>query len=177
MTLALLVLAAVAAVNAPRARAALPEDRAALVGALGAAATLVASVPLAAFAGPATRTLGLTVPTVRMAVGVVLVVIGVVHLVSRPPDAEPRLAGLGAALVPVAFPVLLHPALGLLVVAASLDRGAPVALAVTAVALATVPLLAARSRGLGVMAGLARVLAALLVLCGFGLLMDGVFDL
>lgn len=181
MTLALLIVATVAVVNAPRVRSALPSEEPVLVGALGAAATLVALLPVAGFAGPLTDGLDLTAPTVRMAAGVVLLVFGAVTAVAGPPPAEPRLPGRRAGLVPVAFPVLLTPGVGLLVLAGALDRSAPVAVAVAALALATVPLVAvvgSGSRALdAVWLGAGRVLAAVVVLAGMGLLMDGLFDL
>ena len=82
----------------------------------------------------------------------------------------------------MAFPTLLTPGLALLTVTASVDRSATVAVIVLAFALATVPGVAsipvrpgsARHR---VLDGAARALAGLLVLAGFGLLFDGVFDI
>ncbi|MET1041006.1 MAG: hypothetical protein ABWZ90_08215, partial [Acidimicrobiales bacterium] len=59
--------------------------------------------------------------------------------------------------------------------------GVPTALVVVAVALATLPALVALPSGgrtgTRVLDGLARLLSGLLVLAGFGLLMDGVFDI
>jgi small neutral amino acid transporter SnatA (MarC family) len=83
--------------------------------------------------------------------------------------------------VPIAFPTLLTPGLALLAVVGSADRGAPTALVVLAFALATLPALVALPSegptGTRVLDGVARLLSGLLVLAGFGLLMDGVFDI
>ena len=84
--------------------------------------------------------------------------------------------------MPVAFPTLLTPGLTLLVVAASVDLGILVTVTVTALALATLPLTAVLlGRKSGpvpgrVRWGLALLCCGLLVLAGFGLLFDGVFD-
>jgi small neutral amino acid transporter SnatA (MarC family) len=184
MTVSLLVLAALAAVNAPRARGALPaEDRVAVAG-FGALVALVALVPVAAVAGPLTDWLRVPASTARMGVGVVLAVVGLADVLVAPdPAPEPRLPGRRAALVPIAFPVLLDPGLGFLVLAGSLDHGVAAALSAAAVALATLPLSAllvppARSPlALRVQRALAGVVAAGLVAAGIALLIDGMFDL
>jgi small neutral amino acid transporter SnatA (MarC family) len=181
VSLALLALAAVAIVNAPRVRSALPPKGAGGVAALGAVATLLALSPLAAFAHPLAGWLGLTAPTARMAVGAVLAVSGVATLVVAPPAPEPGWPGRRAALVPVAFPVLLTPGLGLLAVTGSLDRGAAVVLVVVAGALATVPLvgavLPATDLGRRLASALGRLLSAATVVSGLALVANGVFDI
>jgi small neutral amino acid transporter SnatA (MarC family) len=183
VSLLLLVVAAIAAVNAPRARSALPDEEPALIGALGAAVALVPLAVLAACAHPLIDALDLTSPTVRMAAGAALAVQGVVTMVTRPPAPEPRLAGRRAALVPVAFPVLLTPGLGLLTASGSLDRSAPTAVLVVAAALATVAAVAAvtsppnRPTAGRVARGAAVLVAAALVLAGLGLVVDGLFDI
>jgi hypothetical protein len=183
VTLTLLVVAALAAVNAPRARSALPEDDAVAVAGLGALATLAALVPLAAFAHPLADAVRVPGSTARMAVGVVLLVLGAAELLLLPPPAAaPALPGRWSSLVPVAFPVLLNPALGFLTLSASLDRGAPVALAAAAAALATVPVLGAgwRSRtpaSLRIARALSRTGGAVLIGSGIALLINGLYDL
>jgi small neutral amino acid transporter SnatA (MarC family) len=184
VTVSLLVLAALAAVNAPRARGALPsEDRVAIAG-LGALVALVALVPVAAVAGPLTDWLRVPASTARMGVGVVLAVVGLADVLVAPdPGPEPRLAGRGAALVPVAFPVLLDPGLGFLVLAGSLDHGVVVALSAAAAGLVTVPLAAVlvppvrTALAQRVQRAVAAVVAAGLVAAGIALLIDGMFDL
>jgi small neutral amino acid transporter SnatA (MarC family) len=183
MSLALLGLAAVAVVNPARLRAALPEREAGLVGALGVAIAWLALLPLAAFADPILGALQVAGSTLRMAAGVVLGLQGAVAVLSGPPGLEPALAGRRAALMPVAFPLTLTPGLAMLVLSASVDRSAPVALAVQAGALVTVPVLAAVSPSAGspsarrVLDGLGRLTGAVLVLSGLGLVLNGVFDI
>ena len=183
MSLALLSLAAFAVVNPARLRPALPEREAGLVGALGVAIAWLALLPLAAFADPILGGLQGAGSTLRMAAGVVLGLQGAVAVLSGPPRREPALAGRGAALVPVAFPLTLTPGLALLVLSAAVDRSAPVALAVQAAALLTVPVLAAVSPWAGsapagrVLDGLGRITGAALVVGGLGLVLNGVFDI
>lgn len=183
MSIVLALLAAVCAVNAIRTRAALPDEDAVVVGVLGAAASLGALALVAVLADPLIDGLHLTVPTVRMATGVVLGVQGAAVMLLRPPPAEPRLRGRAAALVPVAFPVLLTPGLGLLALSISLDRSAATAVGVLAAALATVPLVARLRPGasgsvrLRVLRAVGAGLGAVLLLTGVALLMDGLFDL
>ena len=130
MSLALLALAALCVVNPARVRAALPRQETVLVGGLGAGVAWLALVPLVALADAVIDAAQVASSTLRMAVGVVLVLQGGWAMVTRAPSAEPALAGRRAALVPVAFPVLLTPGLGLLAVSGAFDRTAPVALAV-----------------------------------------------
>lgn len=180
MTLALLAVAALCAVNPARARAALPPREPALVGALGAALTWLALVPAAALADAVVEGIQVASSTLRMAVGAVLVLQGLVVMIGGAPRAEPALPGRRAAIVPVAFPVLLTPGLGLLAVSAALDRSAPVGLAVLGGALALVPLAGlARTSAVTVRVfdALGRVAAAVLVVSGAALLMNGVYDL
>jgi small neutral amino acid transporter SnatA (MarC family) len=183
VTLLLLVVAAVLAVDAPRARRALRPDGAVRTALVASAGALVALVPVVAWAAALARAAHISAPTARMGTGAALAVVGAAEALLPLPRPEPALAGWRAALVPVAFPVLLTPAVGLLAASGSIDRGAPVALAVVAGALATVPLVAAvlppgrseiRDR---IGDGLARLLAAGLVAAGIALVLDGVFDL
>jgi len=183
VTLALFVLAALCAVNAPRSRGALPvTDERGPVATIGGALTLLVLVPVAAFADPLLDLVDISPATARIATGLLLVVTGILLVGWPMPRPEPSLPGRRAALVPVAFPTLLTPGLALLVLTAAADHTAVVSLVVLAVALATVPAIAmipARppdSTQHRVLDGSARVLAGVLVLAGFGLLFDGVFD-
>lgn len=213
MTVALFVLAAVCAVNAPRSISAVPGrgegwfavspqgprqpdgrwglaySQEVLVDAAGRRLALEGSVvagvvllPVALLAEPVLDLLDISAPTARIAVGLLLVVSGIVTFGWPPPKPEPALPGRRAALVPVAFPTLLTPGLTLLVLIAAVDLGIPVTLVVTAAALATLPLTAlVLGRKTGpvpwrVRWGLALLCCGLLVLAGFGLLFDGVFD-
>jgi small neutral amino acid transporter SnatA (MarC family) len=179
MNLLLFVVAALAAVSAPRALTALPSEgrvRAALEGAL---LTLAGTAALAALADPLADAVSLATPTVRMAAGAVLAAQGIAAMVMALPRPEPRLAGRRAALMPVAFPTLFTPALGILAVSGSLDHSIGVAIAVLAVALATVPVLAiAMPRPPArVVRGVAALVGALLTVAGIGLVFDGIFDI
>ncbi len=180
MTLTLFVLAAVCAVNAPRCRSVAPRPGWP-IGGLGAAIAFVVLVPLSVFADPLLDAVGISAATARLATGLLLLATGLLNFGWPRPEPRPALPGRRAALVPVAFPTLLTPGLALLAVVASADRGAPTSLVVMALALGTLPALLAlgpagptRAR---VFDGLARLLSGLLVLAGFGLLMDGVFDI
>jgi small neutral amino acid transporter SnatA (MarC family) len=187
MTLPLLLFAAVCVVNAPRSRTAVPE-RDVGVAALGAALTLFALVPAAAFAQPLLDLVSISAPTARLACGLLLVAMGVLAFGSPGPDPDPALPGWRAAIVPVAFPTLFTPGLAVLTVSASVDHSAVVALVAAAVALVTVPAVVALpvSSGISpktggpvserVLDGVGRLLAGLLVLAGLGLLFEGVFD-
>ena len=117
-----------------------------------------------------------------MAAGAVLAAQGVVTALLPLPKPEPRMEGRRAALVPVAFPTLLTPAIGLLAVSGSLDRSGPVTVAVLAGALATVPALALAvpstdGAGRQLQRGAGALAAAVLVLTGIGLVFDGIFDI
>jgi len=153
--------------------------RLAIEGSLVAGVLLV---PVALLAAPVLDLLDISAPTARIAVGLLLVVSGIVTFGWPPPKPEPALPGRRAALVPVAFPTLLTPGLTLLVVVASVDLGILVTLVVTAAALATLPLAAlllGQKTGpvpYRVRWGLALLCCGLLVLAGFGMLFDGVFD-
>ena len=102
MSLALLVIAAVAVVNPARVRAALPRVDTALVAAVGAALTWIALLPLAALADAVIDGASVASSTLRMATGLVLVLQGGLALVTGAPRPEPALPGRRAALVPVA---------------------------------------------------------------------------
>lgn len=180
MTLALLAVAALCTVNAPRNRSCLPATDRQVVAAAGAAVTGVVVAALALLADPLLDLVSVSAPTARIAAGALLLVTGVLTLALAPPAPEPALPGRRAALVPVAFPTLLSPALAALTVAASADHGAPTAAVLLLAALVTVPLVAglapgarARDRALD---GLGRFLAAGTAVAGIALLWDGAFD-
>jgi small neutral amino acid transporter SnatA (MarC family) len=180
----LLVFSALALVNPPRTLSAVPAgpDRVP-VAALAAALTWAALVPFAVFAEPLLDLVPVSAATARMAEGVLLVVTGLLLLAWPSPGPEPGLPGRRAALVPVAFPVLLTPGLGLLALVGAEDRGSALTLAVLALALVTVPVVArlvpapvapARER---VRRGLARAFAAALLPLGGALVVNGLFDI
>ncbi len=175
MSLALFLLAAVCAVNPYRSCTATSDAR---IAALGAALTLGALAPFAAFAVPLLDLVSISPPTARIACGLLLVATGVLAFGTPGPDPQPALEGWKAAIVPVAFPTLLTPGLAMLTVVGSVDRSAPIALGIVAVALVTVPIVVALPRrNERVLNGLGRFTAAVLVVAGVGLLFDGVFDI
>ena len=120
------IVALVAALNPVRAALAVPrEDRrssvrvAALGGVVGSAVVLL----LAMAGGPLLDALDVSDPAFRIAAGAVAAIAGGLDLVRRPPSAEPSLPGWRAALVPVAVPLVIRPALVLGAVSAHADRG------------------------------------------------------
>jgi small neutral amino acid transporter SnatA (MarC family) len=146
-------------------------------GAIGALAVCAA----AAAADPLLDLLDVTDPSLRAAAGIVAVVAGAADLFRRPPSPEPALAGGGAALVPVAIPVVIRPALVVLALGAGADQSLLVSVSALVVGVALLAGLApgaamegaARGRVLG---WAARLLAAGLVACGVMLGIDGVYD-
>lgn len=182
MSMALLIFAAVCVVNPFRVRAAIPPGDPVRIAAVGAVLTWVGTAVLAIAAVVLLDADAFPPSTVRMALGLVLVLQGGWTVLGRLPSPEPRLPGLRAALVPVAFPVTLSPGLGLLAASAALDRSVPEALGVLAVALALVPAVTQTWPGDGptarrLLGGGARLLAGGLVLAGVALLINGLYDL
>ncbi|HEU0171713.1 MAG TPA: hypothetical protein VFR26_09695 [Acidimicrobiales bacterium] len=172
--------ALVAALNPVRAALGVPRvggrpavGVAALGGALGAA--IVAAVALAGDALLAA--LDVSDPAARIAAGAVAAVAGAIDLFRRPPAAEPALGGWGAALVPVAVPLVIRPALVLGAVSAQADRGFGVVAAALLVgvgalaAAAAVPITGAAGR---VARWAAALTGALLMATSILLVIDGV---
>ncbi len=133
MTFAFLVFALVAAVNPCRLRLVLPERRTAV--ALGTLLALGAVAAIAALGGALLDALDISPESFRLGAALVLALEGARALVFARPAAEPELPGLRAALVPVAFPLLLSPGVVALAVAAGGDEVEPEAAAAAAVAL------------------------------------------
>jgi small neutral amino acid transporter SnatA (MarC family) len=182
MSVLLFVLAALCTVNAPRVRTVLPPaPEATAIAALGAAISAAVLALFAVLADPLLDLVSISPPSFRIATGLLLLATGILAFGGPGPTPDPALPGRRAALVPVAFPTLLSPGLAALTVSGSVDHSAPCAFVVTALSLATLPLLVAtapespvRKR---VLDGTARVLAGVLVLVALGILMDGVFDI
>jgi small neutral amino acid transporter SnatA (MarC family) len=176
--------ALLAALNPFRAALGVPRDqddrsgRRTVAGIAALGATVAAVVVLAiALAGDALLdVLDVSDPAARIAAGAVALVVGAADLVRRPPSPEPALPGWRAALVPVAVPLTLRPALILLAVSADADRGPGVVAAASAVAIVLLVLAVgstehARGR---VVRWAARVTAAALVATSVLLIVDGV---
>jgi len=118
MSLLLAVILLIVTVNPPRRRAELGEGR--RVVATGAALTLVALMVLGGLGEWLLDGLDITAPTFRVAVGLVLLVRGAVDLIRAPAaPIEPP----GGAVIPVFFPVLFRPELGLVAVSVAADAG------------------------------------------------------
>jgi small neutral amino acid transporter SnatA (MarC family) len=179
--------ALVAALNPFRAALGVPRrhrDRsgaptAAGIAALGGAAGAVGVLAVTLAGDRLLDLLDVSDPAARIAAGTVAVIAGGADLVRRPPSPEPALAGWGAALVPVAAPLVVRPALILAGVSAHADRGigvVVVALAIAVAALAataTAPTSGASGRALR---WAARLTAAALVATSVLLVVDGVLD-
>jgi small neutral amino acid transporter SnatA (MarC family) len=177
MSFAFLLFALVAAVNPCRVRLALPQRREAV--ALGALLALGSAAAIAAVGGALLDALDISPESFRLAVAIVLALEGARALVLSRPGAEPELGGLGAALVPVAFPLLLTPGVVALALAAGGDEIA--AEAVGALALAFGCVLAATlvprgDRADTLLAAGGRLLGAAEIVAGIALAVDALHD-
>lgn len=181
MNLAVVLVALVAACNAPRRRASLSvaDTRMVSSGAILAAALFVI---VAAIATPALDALDISAPNVRIAVGLVLAPVAVLELVRRAPRAGAALPGTRAALVPVFFPVLARPDVALLALAAGADLGVAWTALGAVLAFASVVAWhrvatphATSAVFLRVEDGLGRVVSVATVALAAAILIDGVF--
>ena len=181
MNVWLAVLALVLGSNPPRRRAALSTDDTTAV-ALGGALTALLFVVLAAVASPLIDALDVSAPNLRIAAGAVLAFVAVHDLVWRRPPAGAALPGRRAAIVPVFFPVLARPELGLLAMSIGADHGVLITAIAAVVAIATVagwhavavqrpeqPVFDRVERGAG------RAVAAVTVAVAVAITADGVF--
>lgn len=178
-------LALILALNPARAafgvpRAGRPAEMSTRLAALGGAIGGLVVLVLAAVADPLLDALDVSAPSLQTAAGIVAAIAGAADIFRRPPPPEPSLTGWRAALVPVAIPVVLRPALVVLALSAGAEEsvllsGGAVALGIgllTALA-ANGPFEGARGR---VLRWIARLLAAGLVACGVILAIDGILD-
>ena len=177
MTFAFLADAFVAAANPCRLRLVLPERRA--VVALGCAVALGAVAAIAAVGGALLDALDISPESFRLGAALVLFLEGARALVFAQPGSEPELAGLKAAVVPVAFPLLLTPGVVALAVAAGgddveLQAVAALAFACALVLAATLLPREERARPLLVAGG--RLLAALEIAAGVALAISAIRD-
>jgi small neutral amino acid transporter SnatA (MarC family) len=177
MTFAFLAFAFVAAVNPCRLRLVLPERSA--VVALGCATALGAVAVIAAVGGALLDALDISPESFRLGAALVLFLEGARALVFVRPAPEPELAGLKAAVVPVAFPLLLTPGVVALAVAAGgddveLHAVAALVLACGLVVAATLLPRVERARPLLVAGG--RLLAALEIAAGVALAVSAIRD-
>jgi small neutral amino acid transporter SnatA (MarC family) len=178
-------IALVLALNPARAAFGMPRAGRSPGAAVGLAAAggvvgLLAVCVVAAIADPLLEALDVSEPSFRVAAGMVAVIAGVADFFRRPPASEPSLGGLRAALVPVAIPIVIRPALVVLALAAGAERDVLVSAGAAAVGVGLMTALTAwwptdgpGGRALG-WAG--RLLAAGLIACGVILTIDGVLD-
>jgi len=180
----LLLIAIVAAVNPCRAAFGVPRRGAsrrgvAAVAAIGAALGAAVVALLALGSGPLLDAADVSSPAVRIAAGTVAAVAGVLQMIRRPPSPEPSLPGWGAAVVPVAIPLFVAPAVVALAVSANADRGAgfvvgAIAMGAALLVLACLtPLREVRAR---VMRWAAHLTAAALLATSVLLIIAGILD-
>lgn len=171
-------LAVLAATNPPRVWSALPappdRTRAALVG---GAVTLAAAVVLAALASGLLDLLDISASTFRLGAGLVIAVLGLYDLLAGAPKPEPALAGWRAGFVPIAFPLLLNPALGAAVLTTSADHGMTTPIVATLIGVAALAALALVIEPARVLRGAGRLVGAAMVILGITVAVDGVFSL
>lgn len=169
-----------AAVNPPRLRPALPERGGRVrwpPTLVGAGVTLAFGVAIVALSTELLEALDITSETWRIAAGMVAAVVGFRVLAFPDRPDEPRFAGGWAALVPVAFPLMITPELVALVsiFGATEPATRSVGGLITAVALgAASGAIGHRHRALW-LAG-ARFFAAVLILGGVALIVEGIRD-
>jgi small neutral amino acid transporter SnatA (MarC family) len=177
VTFAFLAFALVAAVNPCRLRLALPDRTGAVV--LGALLALGAVAAIAALGGALLDALDVSPESFRLGAALVLALEGARALVVPRPGAEPELPGLRAAVVPVAFPLLLSPGVVALAVAAGGDDVEPELLGALALALAlvlAVTLVGRGARADALLAAGGRLLGALEIAAGIALAVGAIRD-
>ncbi|HSG79525.1 MAG TPA: hypothetical protein VLD62_08100 [Acidimicrobiia bacterium] len=177
----LLLLAALAAVNPPRARLGLPETaegRARLAEtAVGAAVALAALWGVAGASGPFLEAIDVSPETFVIAAGLVIGFAGLRSILRTTPGPEPALDGMRASLWPIAFPRLLAPETVALAIAAGARNGVPSTVGSVAVGLVLVVALALvprRAVGDGVLRWLGALAGVVLVVVGTVLMIEGV---
>lgn len=169
-----------AAVNPARLRPALPDGNDSsrwfsIIG--GAVLTLGVGIGLVAWSTNLLDALDITPETWRIAAGVIATVVGLRGLALPDRAAEPELGGKWAAVVPVAFPLLITPELVALISIFGATEPATRSLGGLALALAigaATALVAHRRPGLW-LAG-ARLFAAVLILVGLAMVVEGIRD-
>jgi small neutral amino acid transporter SnatA (MarC family) len=149
------------------------------IAALGGVGGALAVLGLSLLSGPLLDALDVSAPAFRIAAGVVAAVAGAVTLVRRGPSPDPALDGHRAALIPVAVPLVVRPALVFLALSAHADRGVPVVAAALAASVAALVVVVAKvppeDVGSRVVTWAARATAAALVAASLLLVVDGIF--
>src|SRR4029077_715684 len=116
-------------------------------------------------------------PPFPIGAGLVIAVVGVHDLLAGAPKPEPALAGWKAGFVPLAFPLLVNPALGAAALMGGADHGVATPTAAAFVGLAILTVLSTTTEHARVMRGSGRCVGAALVILGIALAVDGVFSL
>ncbi len=176
MSLGLIVLGFIGAVNPARVRLGLSAAARLEIVALGSLIVLGTAAGIAAGAGWLLDELDVSSETFRLAAGLVLAVEGSWILVRPRPYPEPVLPNRLAALVPVAFPLLLTPGLVVLCLAAGADLGVgqTCSALVCGLVLLFPTLLVERStRNEALLTSGARLLATLEIVAAAGLGLEG----
>jgi multiple antibiotic resistance protein len=177
MSTGFFLLAFAVALNPPLVRLAAPRRAEVLV--LGSLVALAVGAALAVAANALLDALDISPESLRLAAGLVLALEGLRVLVLPRPAAEAALPGLGAALVPVAFPLLLQPGVVMLSLAAGGDGSVGEVVGALAVALALVVLAAAvpvGPRTVPLLAAGGRLLGAVEIAAGAALAVDAIRD-
>ncbi|MGH9192233.1 MAG: MarC family protein, partial [Acidimicrobiales bacterium] len=178
------LVALVAAANAGRVGLGVPRrDRSrrdvAAVAAVGGVAGGLVVYLVSLASGPLLDAFDVSAPAFRIAAGAVGAIAGAVALVRPAPSPEPALEGRGAALVPVAVPLVAGPALVVLALSAHADRGAGVVAVSLAIAVGLIAIVAPRVGVDGVsgrsLRWAARATAAAAVVAAVLLVVDGIF--
>ncbi len=169
-----------AAVNPARLRPALPQRKGRIRWAAtlsGATATLVAGFFLVAVSTDLLDALDITPETWRIAAGSIATLVGLRVLAAPLRAEEPQLHGRWAALVPVAFPLLITPELVALVSLFGATEPATRSIGglIAAIALGAATGAVAHRRPSLWLAG-ARLFAALLILGGLAMIVEGIRD-
>ncbi|HET6835047.1 MAG TPA: MarC family protein [Acidimicrobiales bacterium] len=151
----------------------------AVVAALGGVAGGLVVYLVSLASGPLLDAFDVSAPAFRIAAGAVGAIAGAVALVRPAPPPEPALRGRGAALVPVAVPLVAGPALVVLALSAHADRGAGVVALALAIAVGLFAIVATRVGVDGVsgrtLRWATRATAAAAVVAAVLLVVDGIF--
>jgi small neutral amino acid transporter SnatA (MarC family) len=177
VSLALLVVAFVAAVNPCRVRLGFAAPWRPL--ALGCALAALAAAALVAAGGSVLDALDVSPESFRLAAGLVLVVEGARTLAWPRPALERGLPGRWAAVVPAAFPLLLQPGVVVLALAAGGDEVVGRAVAALVLALGVAAAAGAVRDGVraeGLLVAGSRLLGAIELTAGVALAIDAVRD-
>src|SRR5262249_34574827 len=128
-------------------------------------------------ASPLLDLLDVSASTFRVGAGIVIAVVGAHDLFAGAPKPEPSLRGWKAGFVPIAFPLLVNPALGAAALSASADHGMATPLVGAAIGVGALVALALLTEPARVLRGAGRFVGAALVILGIALAVDGVFSL